>query len=243
MSNTIPQDTPDGNASPRHVVYALSDPRTNEVHYVGRTKQVKRRYTEHLKRAHHNEIKEAWMKELKEVGMVPTLVILESNIDESLICERENHWIQYYLDQGAPLTNINGTPNPSSPIPVPPIVPPENAVAWWVDWGYPPFDIGNDGYPCIGQVIRYYREHSGDPILRTQNGLCATLGVGRHVWHGIENGRVGVSHHRRVLLSELLCIPGFLLQIVTVKSIHGWMASPYDTILEYELVTYPPLPA
>lgn len=88
-------------------VYALSDPRTKEIRYVGMAKNAYRRYAQHLLEPHPNKDKDAWMEELKEAGTAPILAILESGIDESAVREREKYWIQYYLSQGASLTNIH----------------------------------------------------------------------------------------------------------------------------------------
>jgi len=87
-------------------VYSLSDPRTKQVRYVGMAKNAYRRYAQHLLEPHSNEEKDVWMEELKEAGTAPVLAILESNIDESAVREREKHWIAYHLSQGFPLTNI-----------------------------------------------------------------------------------------------------------------------------------------
>jgi len=90
-------------------IYALGDPRTQEIHYIGIAKDVYKRYAQHLNRPHANKDKNAWMAEIKAAGVVPTLAILESNVDEITIYEREKYWIQYYLSQGAPLTNRTHT--------------------------------------------------------------------------------------------------------------------------------------
>jgi DNA-binding Xre family transcriptional regulator len=89
-------------------VYALGDPRTNKVHYIGIAKDVYKRYIQHLNNPYINSAKNDWMNEIKHRGLVPTLTILESNVDEKEIFDRENFWIQHYLNQGAPLTNIVG---------------------------------------------------------------------------------------------------------------------------------------
>lgn len=87
-------------------VYALGDPRTQQVHYIGQAKNVYRRFAQHLNEPHRNKGKDTWMDDIKAAGIVPTLAILESNIDPSVIDERERYWIKRHLAQGAPLTNI-----------------------------------------------------------------------------------------------------------------------------------------
>jgi excisionase family DNA binding protein len=87
-------------------VYGLGDPRTGELRYIGIAEDVYKRYAQHLTAAHEDEEKDEWMNDLKSVGVIPTLAILESDIPDFLIYERQKYWIQYYLSQGAPLLNI-----------------------------------------------------------------------------------------------------------------------------------------
>lgn len=87
-------------------VYALGDPRTKEIYYIGIAQDVYRRYAQHISQPHRNEQKNAWMEDLKEAGIVPTLLILETDPDN--IYDRERYWIQHYLNLGMPLTNIAG---------------------------------------------------------------------------------------------------------------------------------------
>ena len=87
------------------VVYALGDPRTGEVRYVGIAQDVYKHYTQHLINPHSSRIS-AWMDEIKVAGIVPTLAVLESDVGEDLIFEREKYWIRYYLDLGASLLNV-----------------------------------------------------------------------------------------------------------------------------------------
>lgn len=100
------------------VVYALGDPRTNEIRYIGIAHDVHKRYAQHLNSPHHNPAKNAWMKAIKNAGLVPSLIILEADVDENMLRTRENYWIQHYLDQGEPLTNAAnrlGTEIPYTP--------------------------------------------------------------------------------------------------------------------------------
>lgn len=87
-------------------VYALGDPRTGDIRYIGIAQDVYKRYAQHLNRPHPNNVKNAWMQEIKQAGIVPTLSILEADVDEAIIYEREKYWIEHYLTLGAPLTNI-----------------------------------------------------------------------------------------------------------------------------------------
>src|SRR5947209_2300308 len=87
-------------------VYALGDPRTGQVRYVGITRKMYKRYAQHFYEIHQSEQKKAWLEEIKNAGLVPMLTILETDIDESIVREREKYWIQYYLSLGSPLVNI-----------------------------------------------------------------------------------------------------------------------------------------
>jgi lambda repressor-like predicted transcriptional regulator len=93
-------------------VYALGDPRTDEIRYIGIAQDVYKRYAQHLNSPHYNGEKNSWMEEIKELGMLPTLITLEDDVDKGIIFDRENYWIQHYLAQGAPLVNVTLPPKP-----------------------------------------------------------------------------------------------------------------------------------
>ena len=80
-------------------IYTLSHPVTNEVRYVGKTINIKRRLKQHLhdKRSSH---KASWVKSLKSDGLKPIMTILEICTDNWQ--EREIFWISQYDN----LTNI-----------------------------------------------------------------------------------------------------------------------------------------
>jgi hypothetical protein len=98
-------------------VYGLTDPWDELIHYIGRAKDVFKRYAQHLNRPHKNEMKNEWMMSVKERGRVPGLLILEQDIEDGIAPEREKHWIDYYTAQGAPLTNIMHNPDRGEMIP------------------------------------------------------------------------------------------------------------------------------
>jgi group I intron endonuclease len=81
-------------------IYKLIDPRNNEVRYVGKTINIKRRYKQHLydKRASH---KSSWVQSLRTHKLKPVLEILE-------ICN-DNNWKErevYWIGQFNNLTNL-----------------------------------------------------------------------------------------------------------------------------------------
>lgn len=64
------------------IIYTLVDPRTDVVHYVGRTCNPKKRYTQHLSATRAKDIctieKEAWTWELRALGLRPRMDIVET---------------------------------------------------------------------------------------------------------------------------------------------------------------------
>ena len=74
-------------------IYTLSHPITNEVRYVGKTINLKRRYKQHLydKRQSH---KASWVRSLKSEGLKPILTVIEECDDNWQ--ERENYHISQY---------------------------------------------------------------------------------------------------------------------------------------------------
>ena len=87
-------------------VYGLVDPRDDEIFYIGKAIDVRKRFAHHLYAPHQNDAKNKRLSELKQLELSPLLFIIEENIDDDLIHEREKHWILYYQAKGAPLTNI-----------------------------------------------------------------------------------------------------------------------------------------
>jgi len=58
--------------------------------------------------------KRAWLFDLKQQGLQPDIEILETVTSDqdviALALEREEYWIQRFLDAGARLTNVMGNP-------------------------------------------------------------------------------------------------------------------------------------
>ena len=88
-------------------IYTLTDPLTNEIRYVGKTTNPKRRFKQHLNQAKEKNLySKRWIQGLLEQGHEPIMTIIEK-INREQWRERERHWIEYYRDQGAPLTNLS----------------------------------------------------------------------------------------------------------------------------------------
>lgn len=97
-------------------IYALSDPRTGLVRYVGKTfKAAALRLSDHLSemRSGARTYKAQWLRGLLAVGERPRLSVLEMG-DGDGWAEAERRWIASMRATGAPLTNLtdggDGTP-------------------------------------------------------------------------------------------------------------------------------------
>jgi len=77
-----------------YYIYTLKHPINNEVRYVGKTINIKRRYKQHLYDKRHSH-KASWVKSLKAEGLKPILTIIEE-CDENNWIEREMYWISQY---------------------------------------------------------------------------------------------------------------------------------------------------
>lgn len=85
-------------------IYVLKDPTTNEIRYVGCTKNVEQRYKAHTNKARdYNTPKREWLESLRIQGLKPILEVVEVVNDNHL--EREKYYIQLYRQQNYNLTN------------------------------------------------------------------------------------------------------------------------------------------
>lgn len=73
-------------------IYALKDPRSDVIRYIGKTRNVDRRYREHCFYGSPNRRMREWIVELSTEGLLPVICVLEittlANAEE-----RERHWI------------------------------------------------------------------------------------------------------------------------------------------------------
>lgn len=89
-------------------IYILSDPKTNEVRYVGRTiqKNPKDRLSAHISQVRKNRKTchcQSWIKSLLDKNLKPIFTIIEETNDFN----RESYWINYYINNKCNLTNHN----------------------------------------------------------------------------------------------------------------------------------------
>lgn len=87
-------------------IYALLDPDTDEIRYIGWTKQPPIRFSGHISdakrrcKSHCNR----WVATLLECGKLPVMQIIEET-DTDHFAERECYWIDYHRSIGTRLTN------------------------------------------------------------------------------------------------------------------------------------------
>lgn len=89
-----------------YFIYALTDPRTDAVAYVGITDNAYERFRKHMHDRSANGRKHAWIQQLKEEKVMPAMKILETVANREMAIEREEYWIHHYLEQGVQLINL-----------------------------------------------------------------------------------------------------------------------------------------
>jgi len=95
----------------QHFVYELVNPLTDIPFYVGITENAYKRFKSHMyNRDRCNPAKNAIVQSLKSDNLVPIMKIRETVDGLEHAQKREKYWINYYLVQGIPLTNIVGQP-------------------------------------------------------------------------------------------------------------------------------------
>ncbi|MEY9999117.1 hypothetical protein ABIA18_000915 [Sinorhizobium fredii] len=92
------------------MIYALVDPREPSVwRYIGRSFHPERRRSEHIHQSrgvqHGAAGKELWIRNLSLIGLLPSMVVLERDIQLRHANTREQFWIHLALREGHPLTN------------------------------------------------------------------------------------------------------------------------------------------
>jgi|SRR5579864_6729842 len=98
------------------VIYALRDPRTDEVRYVGGTHRPAKRLREHVSSALSANgfvtRKASWIRELVGLNLKPIAEILERGSGDGCV-EAERRWMAHFRGAGSSLTNTidaGGTP-------------------------------------------------------------------------------------------------------------------------------------
>jgi hypothetical protein len=92
---------------PSAYIYALLDPDTDEVHYIGKTEYLDRRFGAHMQANPAKSKKRAeWIRGLINEGKKPKLLVLEVRPFDDWV-EAERDWIAYYRSLNAPLKNVH----------------------------------------------------------------------------------------------------------------------------------------
>ena len=99
-------------ASKSYQVYALIDPRDKTTRYIGISKEALVRLAQHMNEVENR--KRAWLFDLKQQGLQPDIEILETVTSDqdvfALALQREEYWMQSFLEAGVCLTNVMGNP-------------------------------------------------------------------------------------------------------------------------------------
>jgi hypothetical protein len=86
-------------------IYALLDPTSREVRYVGWAFNPRQRLNAHCSRADNTRShKSHWIRQIKTRGLRPSVIILESGTGSW--AEAERKWIAFYRDSGVRLLNM-----------------------------------------------------------------------------------------------------------------------------------------
>ena len=94
-------------------IYALSEPGTLKVRYIGQTTYPKWRLTGHItdakKGIERNKSRPifSWVDGLRRKGMCPDIILL-TRCEESLIAAVEKEWIALFIGNGYDLLNVFG---------------------------------------------------------------------------------------------------------------------------------------
>lgn len=91
------------------IVYALVDPRTSQVRYVGETvRKGSTRFAQHVRTARQQTTPpvNAWIRGLLDAGIAPVMVEIEEFSEKPAMHESEVFWIEQFRAMGAALLNI-----------------------------------------------------------------------------------------------------------------------------------------
>src|SRR5689334_24486748 len=88
-------------------IYVQKDKTTDEIRYVGKTDDPKRRLKGHNSQWKRTKThKDRWIAQLRAQGLSPIMQIIEEVPFEKWE-DRECYWIEYYRTIGCPLTNTS----------------------------------------------------------------------------------------------------------------------------------------
>ncbi len=104
----------------KNFIYALKNPTTNEIVYIGKTKNVERRMKDHHRIEKRIRCKlDKWKVQMGKLGLKPDMEIL-LECDEKDVNEKEKYFIKLYTENGCNLLNMteggDGLQNPSDEV-------------------------------------------------------------------------------------------------------------------------------
>jgi len=77
-------------------IYCLKDPIINDIRYIGKTTNMKKRLRSHINRSKYNKYHSAiWINSVIKKGLVPKIELIEE-CGKNNWQERERYWIKYY---------------------------------------------------------------------------------------------------------------------------------------------------
>lgn len=89
-------------------VYALCEPHTTNIRYVGITEKLEQRLHGHFSSIpKSNRHSACWLRKIKSLGQQPNVLTIESGLNRDDAGEREKFWISYYRKLGYDLTNAS----------------------------------------------------------------------------------------------------------------------------------------
>lgn len=87
------------------IIYGLIDPRYNQIRYIGKTNDLKRRLNRHIhERFLHESYKDRWVRTLIDAGIRPEIEVIDL-VDENEWIFWEKFYIAYFKYIGCNLTN------------------------------------------------------------------------------------------------------------------------------------------
>jgi hypothetical protein len=89
----------------KNLVYALFCPYTNKAVYVGQSSVGLDRPFDHVKEKSHSVKVNEWVNMLKSEGKEPTVVVLEHTFDKEYLDDKEQYWLNHFLNKGHLLLN------------------------------------------------------------------------------------------------------------------------------------------
>lgn len=87
-------------------IYTLSDPRGNEIRYVGKTVNPSQRLRGHMGTCRTNNIKLGWIRSLRALNLKPIMDVVDTTTEE-LWPLVETKWISHFRSIGCRLVNLS----------------------------------------------------------------------------------------------------------------------------------------